>query len=255
MTMLDGKRILVTGGATGIGAATSRHLHTLGASVWATGLDLADGSALQDQSSSSKLAFFEADLTRETDVRATVQAMVTAFGGIDGVVNAAGVYPTGKRLEELDDVEWTRTLDVNLTAIFRICRATLPLIRQAGGGSVVNIASVHAEATVPGVPAYAATKGAVVALSRQMALDYAQDLIRVNSVIVGSVATRMTLDGLDEAGGAEAVGLTFSPRGIGRIGEPGEIACVIAFLLSDQASFVTGSAMQADGGLLSRLLP
>jgi len=118
-----------------------------------------------------------------------------------------------------------------------------------------NCAAVHAEATVPGVPAYAASKGAVVGLSRQMALDYAQDRIRVNSVLVGSVATRMTLDGLDAAGGAEAVGLTFARDRIGRIADPAEVASVIAFLLSDSASFVTGSALQADGGLLSRLLP
>jgi NAD(P)-dependent dehydrogenase (short-subunit alcohol dehydrogenase family) len=162
--------------------------------------------------------------------------------------------PSAKRLEELSDADWDTTIAVNLTSIFRVCRATLPLLRAAGGGSIVNIASVHAEATVPGVPAYAATKAAVVGLSRQMALDYAVDRIRVNSVLVGSVATRMTLDGLDAAGGAEALGLTFAPNAIARIADPRELATAISFLVSDAASFVTGSAMQVDGGLLSRLL-
>lgn len=251
---MRGKRIFITGGATGIGAATGRHLRKLGARVWATGLDAGAGRALAAELGDADFAFHPADLTVEDQVRGAVGAMVAAWGGIDGVVNAAGIYPTGKRLEDLSDAEWTRTLDVNLTAIFRVCRATLPLIRAAGGGSVVNIASVHAEATVPLVPAYAASKGAVVALSRQLALDYAQDLIRVNAVIVGSVATRMTLDGLEAAGGAEAAGLSFSRRAVGRIADPAEIATIIAFLLSDAASFVTGSALQADGAMLARLL-
>ncbi|RUW86788.1 SDR family oxidoreductase, partial [Mesorhizobium sp. M8A.F.Ca.ET.059.01.1.1] len=198
--------------------------------------------------------FRESDLTREADVQAAVAAATERFGGLDAVVNCAGIYPTGKRLEELSDEDWDRTISVNLTAIFRVCRATLPLLRAAGGGSIVNIASVHADATVPGVPAYAATKAAVVGLSRQMALDYAVDRIRVNAVLVGSVATRMTLDGLEAAGGAEALGLSFEANRIARIANPSEIATAIGFLISDAASFVTGSAMQVDGGLLARLL-
>ncbi|MBZ0230166.1 MAG: SDR family oxidoreductase, partial [Bauldia sp.] len=200
------------------------------------------------------LVFRETDLTVDAEVRAAVADAAGRFGGLDAVVNCAGVYPTGKRLEEVSDGEWDRAVAVNLTAVFRVCRAALPLLRAAGGGSVVNIASVHADATVPGVPAYAATKAAVVGLTRQMALDYAVDRIRVNAVLVGSVATRMTLDGLEAAGGAEAIGLSFEPNRIARIADPREIATVIGFLISDEASFVTGSAMQVDGGLLSRLL-
>jgi len=253
--LLLGKRILVTGGATGIGAATCRYLLEKGARVTATGLDGADGRLLIAELKDGSFRYHEADLTQEADVRAAVMTATEAFGGLDGVVNAAGIYPTGKRLEELSDAEWEQAIAINLTAVFRVCRATLPLLRAAGGGSVVNIASVHAEATVPGVPAYAASKGAITALSRQMALDYACDLIRVNSVVVGSVATRMTLNGLDAPSAAEAAGLSFSRDAIGRIADPSEIAAVIAFLLSDESSFVTGSAIQVDGGLLARLLP
>ncbi|MDE1996116.1 MAG: SDR family oxidoreductase, partial [Rhizobiaceae bacterium] len=195
-----------------------------------------------------------ADLTREEEVQAVVTDARTALGGLDAVVNCAGIYATGKRLEDVTDAEWDRTIAVNLTAIFRVCRATLPLLRAAGGGSVVNIASVHAIATVTGVPAYAASKAGVVGLSRQMALDYAVDRIRVNSVIVGSVATRMTLDGLEEAGGAEALGLSFADNRIARIANPREIATAIGFLISDAASFVTGSNFVADGGMLARLM-
>ena len=249
-----GKRVFVTGAATGIGRATAEYLVAQGARVFGAGLDGEEGEALAGRYGGSDLIFRECDLTREVEVQAAVAAAAARFGGLDAVVNCAGIYPTGKRLEELSDDEWDRTIAVNLTAIFRVCRVTLPLLRAAGGGSIVNIASVHADATVPGVPAYAATKAAVVGLSRQMALDYAVDRIRVNAVLVGSVATRMTLDGLEAAGGAEALGLSFEPNRIARIANPSEIATAIGFLISDAASFVTGSAMQVDGGLLARLL-
>jgi NAD(P)-dependent dehydrogenase (short-subunit alcohol dehydrogenase family) len=254
--MLAGRRVLVTGAATGIGRATSEHLLKLGARVFGCGLDAAEGEALAGRCRSEGLPlhFRKADLTNEGEVRAVVAAAVAAYGGLDAVVSCAGIYETGKRLEDVTDAEWEKTIAVNLTATFRVCRATLPLLRAAGGGSVVNIASVHALATVPGVPAYAASKAAVAGLSRQMALDYAVDRIRVNSVIVGSVATRMTLDGLEAAGGAEALGLSFDDNKIARIADPREIATAIAFLISGAASFVTGSAFVVDGGMLARLM-
>jgi NAD(P)-dependent dehydrogenase (short-subunit alcohol dehydrogenase family) len=254
--VLQGRRVLMTGAATGIGRTTSEYLVGEGAAVFGAGLDGDEGRALAAAyaGGTGRLLFREADLTGEAQVEAVVGDAVAAFGGLDAVVNCAGIYATGKRLEDVTDAEWDRTLAVNLTAIFRVCRATLPLLRQAGGGSIVNIASVHAVSTVPMVPAYAASKAAIVGLSRQMALDYAVDRIRVNSVLVGSVATRMTLDGLEEAGGAEAIGLSFADNRIARIAAPHEIGSVIGFLLSDAASFVTGSALLADGGLTARLL-
>ncbi|MDW6025335.1 SDR family oxidoreductase [Mesorhizobium sp. BAC0120] len=254
--MLTDRRILVTGAATGIGRATSEHLLSLGAKVFGAGLDEAEGEAMAARCRSEQLPFHfrGADLTDERHVQAVVKDATTAFGGLDAVVNCAGIYMTGKRLEDVSDAEWERTIAVNLTSIFRVCRATLPLLRAAGGGSVVNIASVHALATVPGVPAYAASKAAVAGLSRQMALDYAVDRIRVNSLIVGSVATRMTLDGLEEAGGPESLGLSFDDNKIARIANPREIATAIAFLVSDAASFVTGSEFVVDGGMLARLM-
>jgi NAD(P)-dependent dehydrogenase (short-subunit alcohol dehydrogenase family) len=254
--MLEGRRILVTGAATGIGRATAEHLVSFGARVFGAGLDEIEGEELAEHYRNRRLPlhFRKADLTSEADVQAVVASVLATFDGLDAVINCAGVYMTGKRLEDVTDAEWDSTIAVNLTAIFRVCRATLPLLRAAGGGSVVNIASVHALATVVGVPAYAASKAAVTGLSRQMALDYAVDRIRVNSVVVGSVATRMTLDGLEEAGGAEALGLSFADNRIARIAAPQEIATAIAFLVSDAASFVTGSAFVVDGGMLARLM-
>lgn len=243
----------MTGAATGIGCATARHLAAQGASVLGIGLDAEEGRrAFADIG--PDCAFRETDLSDGAAIDAAAADLAARFGRLDAVVNCAGVYHAGKRVEDVTDAEWELTIAVNLTAIFRVCRATLPLLRRSGGGSVVNIASVHADATVPGVPAYAASKAGVVGLSRQMALDYAVDNIRVNAVLVGSVATRMTLDGLEAAGGAEALGLTFARNAVARIADPSEIATAIGFLLSDDASFVTGSAMQVDGGLLARLL-
>ena len=252
----EGRSVLVTGAATGIGRATAQHLAANGASVFGIGLDGDEGRDFAARAAAEGLSFRfqEADLTEEATVRSGVAGAIEAFGRIDAVVNAAGIYETGKRLEDLSDAEWDRTIAVNLTAIFRVCRAVLPHIRAAGGGSVVNISSVHALATVPGVPAYAASKAGVLGLSRQMALDYAVDRIRVNAVIVGSVATRMTLDGLEAAGGAEAIGLSFDKNRAPRIADPEEIARAIGFLISDDASFVTGSGFVVDGGLTALVL-
>ncbi|MEJ0097755.1 MAG: SDR family NAD(P)-dependent oxidoreductase [Bauldia sp.] len=253
---IAGRTVIVTGGATGIGRATAEHLVAGGARVVCAGLDAADGQALAASHAERglPLIYVETDVAREADVRAAVDKAVASFGAIHGVVNCAGVYPTGKRLEELSDEEWDRTIAVNLTGMFRVCRATLPLLRAAGGGSIVNIASVHADATITGVPAYAASKAAVVGLSRQMALDYAVDRIRVNAIVVGAVATRMGLGGFDSPPDIEKSGLSLEPNRIARLADPAEVAAVIAFLISDAASFVTGSALVADGGLLARLM-
>jgi NAD(P)-dependent dehydrogenase (short-subunit alcohol dehydrogenase family) len=252
-----GKSVFITGAATGIGRATAEYLAREGASIYGFGLDGAEGRALDRSISAEGCAFIfeEGDVTNDAAVRAAVGSAVKAFGRLDAVVNCAGIYATGKRLEEVTDAEWDLTLAVNLTAIFRVCRAALPHIRASGGGSVVNLASVHALATVPGVPAYAASKAAVLGLSRQMALDYAVDRIRVNAVIVGSVATRMTLgEGPDAREKVEASGLYFDERKVPRVADPTELAKAIGFLISEDASFVTGSGFVVDGGLTALLL-
>lgn len=251
---LQGKRYLVTGAATGIGAATARVLVARGATVCGIGLDAETGRQLEAElAAKGDFRFMEADLTREEQVTGAVGEASEWLAGLDGTVNCAGVYEEAKKLHELSLGEWERTLAINLTSVFLVSRAAIPLL-QAQGGSIVSIASVHAEATVPRVPAYAASKAAITGLTRQMAIDYAENGIRVNALLVGSVATRITLGAIEAAGSAEALGLTFGRKALARIAMPEEIATSIAFLLSDDASFITGAAMAVDGGLLTRLL-
>lgn len=258
--MLDNKFqdkvALVSGGATGIGRSTSRHLCSLGFAVVAVGQDEADGRTLEEElrGKDHTFRFIAVDVRSNSDIADAVENAEREFGQINALVNGAAIHNPGKRLEDLSDDEWDATIGVNLTGVFRMCRAVLPAIRRAGGGSVVNISSVHAIATAGGLADYAASKGAILALSRQLAIDYARDLIRVNALIVGSVNTRMSQVAFDAAGGPEALGLSFAPTALPRIGSPEEVARIIAFLLSEESSFINGAGLIADGGLLAKLL-
>ena len=251
-----GKTILVTGAATGIGRATALLLARHGASVLAVGLEADAGSSLDRESAGceGKIHFREMDVTRQSQVDEAVRVAETTFGPLRGVVNNAAICNTGKRIEELSDAEWEATFNVNVTGVFRTCRAAMPALRRSGGGSVVNVSSVHAIATAKGHADYAASKGAVLALSRQLALDYAVDQIRVNALILGSVDTRMSQAAFDAHGGPEGLGLSFDRAAIPRVGKPAEVAAVIAFLLSEASSYINGCGLIADGGLLAKLL-
>lgn len=251
-----GKTVLVTGALTGIGRATAVLLAESGASVLATGRDVKAGAAFENEKRAlgCKLRFLPLDVTNNEQVVRAVSFAEEEFGGLHAIVNNAAICVTGKRLEDLSDSEWDTTLNINLNGIFRMCRAGLPALRRSGGGSVVNVASVHAEATAQGHADYAASKGGVVSLSRALALDYAADRIRVNSLIVGSVDTRMSRPIFDAHGGPEGLGLSLSLEAIPRVGQPHEVASVIAFLISDVSSYINGSSLVADGGLLAKLL-
>lgn len=249
------KAVLITGGATGIGRATAVVLAQAGAQVLAAGLDEAEGETLEREQGAlgRQLKFHRMDVTKSDDVCETILLAERDFGRLNAIINGAAICNTGKRIENLSDAEWDATFDTNVKGIFRICRAALPAMKRAGGGSVVNIASVHAVASAPGHAAYAASKGAVLALSRQLAIDYAVDHIRVNALIVGSVDTRMSRPAFEAAGGPERLGLSFDANAIPRIASSEEIANVIAFLVSDDSSFITGTGLVADGGMLAQL--
>ena len=235
-----GKVLFVTGGGSGLGAATARRFAAEGGRVAVADLaaDAAEAVAA-DLDGSLGLA---CDVADEQSVAAAVDAARTQLGRIDCVLNSAGIVHFAP-LEELSLGDWNRMLAVHLTGTFLVCRATLPCLRAAGGGAIVNFASVTALVARTNLAAYSAAKGGIIAFSRQLALDAAADNVRVNVVAPGSIRTPMTQPVYS---GAAAVAVP--PSILGRVGEPEEIAATVCFLLSDDASFVTGTMVVADGG-------
>jgi NAD(P)-dependent dehydrogenase (short-subunit alcohol dehydrogenase family) len=237
---------IVTGGARGIGAAIVAALRS--AELTTVSLDLLPAGSTGE----TGLSHLEVDVTSGSAVDAAVERVIETYGRIDVLVNNAGIVAIHAVHDTPEEV-WDRVIAVNLKSVYLLSRAVIPHLVSGGGGAIANIASVHAMATIPRAAAYAASKGAVLALSRQMALDYADDNIRVNAVIVGSVETalskehsaRMLHDG---------VSVTSSTGSIGRTAQPDEVAKAVRFVVSDEASFVNGSAFVVDGGMLARLI-
>jgi NAD(P)-dependent dehydrogenase (short-subunit alcohol dehydrogenase family) len=222
---------LVTGGASGIGAATVDLLRRDGATV-----------VVADVGGSPPV-----DVTDEQAVDDLVAGVVAEHGRLDVAVNAAGVPGSYAPVAEATTEQWRHTLEVNLIGVFFCLRAELRAMRGAGGGSIVNVASAAALMGVPHMAAYAASKHAVIGLTRSAALEVAREGIRVNAVCPGTVRTPM-LEGF--AGGDEAT-LTRMGRAnpMGRLAEPREVAEAIVWLCSDAASYVTGHAFSIDGGV------
>ncbi|MDX2032814.1 MAG: SDR family oxidoreductase [Blastocatellia bacterium] len=241
---------LITGGASGIGLATAQLLHERGASVAIVdanaqaverAAELFDGRAL----------LLHADLSRETEARQTVERTVERFGRLNGLVNSAGIQRYGNAEQTSLDL-WNEVLGANLTASFLVSRASLPEMRRAGGGSIVNVGSVQSHVSQRGALAYVTSKHALLGLTRSMAVDYAPDRIRVNCVCPGTVDTPMfrwtaSLDPAPES----VIRACEEMHPLGRIAAPREVGEVIAFLLTNAASFVTGTAIDVDGGVLA----
>jgi NAD(P)-dependent dehydrogenase (short-subunit alcohol dehydrogenase family) len=253
---LTGKVALVTGMAAGIGRATFELFAAEGARVMGCDVrsDDVEAAVAAIRARGADAAFTTADVSRREDVERLVDETVGRYGALDVVVNNAAIGNFHKTVESTAEDEWDRTLAINLKSVYLVAHAATSHLRARGGGSIVNVSSVHAFATTEGVAAYAAAKGGVLALSRQMALDLARDRIRVNAVVPGAVDTTMlqqhaTLEGKSY----EELGFVFDDTKIGRIGRPEEVARAILFLASDDSSFMTGAPLIVDGGLLARL--
>ncbi len=248
---LENKVAIVTGGAAGIGRAICELFAREGARVVVADIDLNGGeeTAQRIRRSQGESLFVRTDVSNEGDVQAMVEAAKTAFGTVDVLVNDAAAFVFGE-VQDVTDADWQRVFGVNVIGQAYCVKHVLPVMKEAGGGAIVNIASVSGYIAQPAFIPYNASKGAVMQLTRCLALDLAPYNIRVNCVCPGSVLTQATelhreFVGEDrETFLSEAANSNFMKRNA----DPGEIAYGALFLASDEASFVTGTPLVMDGG-------
>jgi NAD(P)-dependent dehydrogenase (short-subunit alcohol dehydrogenase family) len=241
---LAGRRVLVTGAASGIGLATARLFQREGARV--AMLDR-DGAALTKAAGDGAAALV-CDVAEEGQVRAAVAQAAAALGGLDGVVNSAGI-DLMRPFEQMTAAEWARILAVDLTGPMLVCHAALPALRQAGRGTIVNIASGAALRPLEHRTAYCAAKAGLVMFGKALAVDLAADHIRVNAICPGIIDTPLFRSSWTGAADPEAELARILERYvIRRPGEPEEIAQAALYLTGDESSFVTGAALAVDGG-------
>ena len=247
-----GKVAIVTGAGMGIGAAVARALADEGAAVTVADrdADAAKHTVAEVEGLGGTAAASIADVSRSADTSRTVTETVERFGGLDLLVNNAGLMMYGS-VPEFSEQDWDTLMGVNLKGHFLMAKYAIPQMRKRGGGAIVNIASVQALVSQRGVPAYAASKAGVVALTKCLALDHAADNIRANSVLPGSVRTPMLVNAarLEPGDPDETIAGWGRAHPRGTVIEPEEIARIVLFLLSDEAAAMTGGAYTADGGL------
>jgi meso-butanediol dehydrogenase / (S,S)-butanediol dehydrogenase / diacetyl reductase len=245
------KVALVTGAAAGIGRATSILFAREGASIVAVDVDAPGLDALV-----TEIAFLGgqakavvADVSRSSDVDAAVSSAIGSFGRIDILFNNAGFVPSGK-LHETTESDWDQSMAVGVKSVYLFSRRVITVLQKQGGGAILNMSSAVALRSLPNRAAYAAAKGAILTLTRAMALDYVQDNIRVNCLCPGTIDTPSLRERLRAQGDLETVRKQFAARQpMGRLGTAEEIAASALYLVSDDASFVTGVAFSIDGGL------
>jgi NAD(P)-dependent dehydrogenase (short-subunit alcohol dehydrogenase family) len=241
---------IITGAATGIGRASALLFARAGARVAL--VDSREAELVRTAADVAGAATLVADLARPEDCAAVVAGAVRAFGRVDVLLNNAGVgtMVVGGTVETISLDHWDLAQDVNVRAMYLVSRAAVPAMRSAGGGAIVNISSVSAFRGSVERPshAYAASKGAVLALTRAMAASYGRDGIRVNAICPGTIRTRLTADIVERAERAAREGHGIP---LGRVGEPEDIARCALFLASADAAFVSGAHLVADGGAMA----
>jgi NAD(P)-dependent dehydrogenase (short-subunit alcohol dehydrogenase family) len=253
----NGKVVVITGGSSGIGLAAGQLFAREGARVVLMARNEARGqeaaAAIKasggPDATPAQVLFVAGDAARDADCRRCVDAAVARYGRLDILFNNAGVIYVDRDVMATTEQEWDETIGATLKSIFLMSRYAIPHIAAAGGGSIINNSSIFGLVGGTGVAAYCAAKGGVISLTKAMALDHAAQNIRVNCVCPGSVQTAMLEKEMNDQGGIEAELPKYAARHpLNRISTPEEVASVVAFLASSDASFVTGIAMPVDGG-------
>lgn len=251
MRRLSGKVALITGGGTGIGRACALAFAREGAQVAVAGRrkEPLEGATREIEAAGGKALALSCDVTQTASVAAALSQSQQHFGRLDTIVNNAGAVVVATA-EHTSDEDWQKVIAANLTGTFLVSRAALPLLRKAGGGSIVNIGSVLGLVARKERAAYCAAKAGVSGLTRAMAVDHAKDRIRVNCICPTIVETELGMQSIRQAPNAEAeIQRRIAEIPIGRMGTPEDVALMAVYLASDEASWITGASFPLDGGL------
>lgn len=242
------KAVVVTGGASGMGAATAREFARAGAKVVVVDRDAELAGQVAGELGADAIT---GDVSDSGFCDSAIEQVLSRHARLDVLVNAAGIIVRAKG-ENTDDAAWNRIMGVNVSGTFFMCRAAIRAMKPRGGGAIVNFGSIWGDLGASGVAAYCASKGAVHNLTRALALEHAQDGIRVNAVCPGEVNTPMIKSGRKEPVTPELMRRLADSVPMGRLAEPVEIANMVLFLASDKASYVTGSLVLVDAGFAAR---
>jgi NAD(P)-dependent dehydrogenase (short-subunit alcohol dehydrogenase family) len=249
-TRLQGKIVIVTGAGTGIGRACALAMVREGARLALVGRRLEKLQQLAREIGNSALPI-AADVSQKADIEQVITRTVAEFGGVNVLVNNAGVLHIGT-VEQITEEQWDETFNINVRGVWLLSRAVLPHLRKAGGGSIVNVASVLGINGARNRASYAPSKGAVVLLTKCMAIDHGHENIRVNAICPSFVETDLTAAVLSTAADPQAVRRErVAVHPLGRLGKPDDIAGLAVYLASDESSWVTGSVFPVDGGYLA----
>jgi NAD(P)-dependent dehydrogenase (short-subunit alcohol dehydrogenase family) len=249
-TRVQGKIVIVTGAGTGIGRACALAMVREGARLALVGRRLEKLQQLAREIGNSALPI-AADVSQKADIEQVITRTVAEFGGINVLVNNAGVLHIGTA-EQITEEQWDETFNINVRGVWLLSRAVLPHLRKAGGGSIVNVASVLGINGARNRASYAPSKGAVVLLTKCMAIDHGHENIRVNAICPSFVETDLTAAVLSTAADPQAVRRErVAVHPLGRLGKPDDIAGLAVYLASDESSWVTGSVFPVDGGYLA----